>query len=145
MHDITLRKGQLSQAEQETVARGFSHHARAVSAPEYQKQHFNWTMRDDDQQVVAVLTADLLWDCLYVDELWVDERLRGQNHGRRLMAAMEAHGASLGVTGVWLWTQSWQAAEFYQRLGYEVFTEFPDFPKGYSRIGFRKYFGKNAP
>ncbi|MCG8333861.1 MAG: histone acetyltransferase, partial [Proteobacteria bacterium] len=36
------------------------------------------------------------------------------------------------------WTQSWQAAEFYEQLGYVEFARFDDFPKGHQRIGFRK-------
>ena len=51
---------------------------------------------------------------------------------------------TLSFCGVWngcqwrLWTQSWQAGGFYQQLGYSEFTRFDDFPKGHSRIGFRK-------
>jgi hypothetical protein len=45
----------------------------------------------------------------------------------------------MGLTGIYLWTQSWQAGGFYAKLGYEQFTEFADFPPGHSRLGFRKY------
>ena len=35
--------------------------------------------------------------------------------------------------------QSWQAAAFYDHLGYEEFTRFEHFPEGHERIGFRRY------
>lgn len=140
MYAIQFKVGDVSAEAQAQIAAGFSRHAKEKAAPEHQKQRLSWVIHDDDKHLCGALTADLLWDWLYVDELWVDHSVRGQGQGRRLMAALEAHGRSLGVTGIWLWTQSWQAAEFYEHLKYEEFTRFPGFPKGHTRIGYRKLF-----
>jgi GNAT superfamily N-acetyltransferase len=91
-----------------------------------------------DGELVGGLTADMLWDWLYIDELWVDDGLRGQGLGRELMAQAEEFARLNRLSGLWLWTQSWQAAGFYQSLAYAEFARFPDFPRGHFRIGFRK-------
>ncbi len=87
----------------------------------------------------AVLTADILWDWMYIDELWVSPASRGEGFGRKLMKHAEDFAGSQALRGIWLWTQGWQAEGFYRALGYEEFTRFDGFPKGHSRIGFRKY------
>ncbi len=88
--------------------------------------------------MTAVLTAELLWDWLYIDELWVSEELRGMGVGRKLMTLAEEFAASENLVGIWLWTQSWQAESFYKGLDYVEFTRFHHFPRGHSRIGLRK-------
>ncbi|MCU0566932.1 MAG: GNAT family N-acetyltransferase [Oculatellaceae cyanobacterium Prado106] len=139
MVDIQFQAGRLTPEEQAVVDAGFDRHCHARSAPAFDKVSFTWSIRDG-QALIGVLTADLLWDWLYVDELWVDERYRGQGWGKTLMERAEDYAVSQQLVGLWLWTQSWQAADFYQRLGYQEFARFEDFPRGHSRIGFRKHF-----
>ena len=137
MVEIEFRCGDLMPQEQAVVTAGFARHSEGLSAPPFEKQRLSWLAREATT-VVGVLTADLLWDWLYIDELWVDEAQRGSGLGKRLMQQAEGYAREKGLSGLWLWTQSWQAADFYQRLGYQEFTRFENFPVGHSRIGFRK-------
>ena len=136
--NIEFREGTLTSTEQSVVSEGFQAHSEEQSAPEYGKQHVKWLAFDGQNEIGAVLTADILWGWVYIDELWVSPKLRGQGLGGRLMQLAEEFAASGELQGIWLWTQSWQAEDFYTRLGYNEFTRFDDFPKGHSRIGFRK-------
>jgi ribosomal protein S18 acetylase RimI-like enzyme len=136
--DIVFRRGELTVAEQAAVAEGFSEHSEAVAAPAYSKERINWIVRAPQTGVLGVLAGDMLWDWLYVDELWVSPELRGTGIGRKLMKLAEEHAAACRLQGIWLWTQSWQAEAFYRKLGYVEFTRFENFPPGHSRIGFRK-------
>ena len=120
------------------VSAGFDAHTEEQAAPEYRKERVKWLARDDQDDIRAVLTADILWDWIYIDELWIAPEFRGKGLGRRLMGHAEEFARSQGLQGLWLWTQSWQAEGFYRQLGYSQFTRFDDFPKGHSRIGFRK-------
>ncbi len=138
MIDVRFKSGDLTPSEQQAITAGFARHTEELSAPNYEKERVNWLAFDADGTLVAGLTADLLWDWLYIDELWVSEGLRGGGLGKKLMKAAESYASSRDLTGLWLWTQSWQAADFYQHLGFVEFTQFPDFPKGHLRIGFRK-------
>ena len=139
MINVIRSYGDLSNSQQQVVTSGFDQHTKVSSAPAYQKERINWLAHESQDILVGVLTTDVLWDWMYIDELWVDERSRGIGLGQKLMNMAEDYAASHSLTGLWLWTQSWQAPNFYERLGYEEFTRFNDFPKGYTRIGFRKY------
>ena len=135
--DIELTSGSLSAEDQATVSAGFEVHTQTADAPGFQKDRLNWLVRNDDNSLRAALTADVLWDWLYVDELWVDTELRGQGVGRRLMRAAETFATGQQLPGVWLWPQRWQAAEFYAALGYVEVTRVENFPNGPERKGFR--------
>ncbi len=71
---------------------------------------------------------------LYVDLLFVPENLRGSSFGSALMRQAEQEAARRGCHSAWLSTYSFQAPGFYQKLGYRVFGELPDYPLGHSSI-----------
>ena len=135
---IEFHRGELTPSEQVAVSEGFRLQTEELQAPEYIKERVKWLGVDEANDLRAALTADILWDWLYVDELWVCPTLRGAGIGRQLMQLAEAFATSRHICGIWLWTQSWQAEGFYRRLGYREFTRFENFPRGHSRIGLRK-------
>jgi ribosomal protein S18 acetylase RimI-like enzyme len=81
---------------------------------------------------IGGLVGDLVWDWLHIDALWVDARYRGRGVGGALMRHAEETARAQGIVNVHLETTSFQALPFYQKLGYEVFAELPDKPKGAS-------------
>ena len=136
--NIEFRRGGLTVSEQSLVSDGFHAHSEELDAPQYQKEHVSWLAHDERNDIRAVLTADILWDWMYINELWVCPDSRGEGLGRRLMQSAEDLAGAQNLAGIWLWTQSWQAEGFYTRLGYSEFTRFDDFPRGHTRTGFRK-------
>lgn len=136
--DIRFESGALTVSEQAVVLEGFGAHSLEQGAPEYVKEQYKWLGVDRGSRIEAALTAEILWDWMYIDELWVSPDSRGTGVGRRLMRLAEEFARSRDLEGIWLWTQSWQAAGFYDRLGFEEFTTFENFPRGYARVGFRK-------
>ncbi|MDJ0759642.1 MAG: GNAT family N-acetyltransferase [Woeseiaceae bacterium] len=133
-----FRREGLTSSEQSAVSDGFRVHGEELGAPDYKKEQVKWVVLDEQDDIGAVLAADILWDWMYIDELWTSPELRGDGLGRELMRLAEAFAASEGLQGIWLWTQSWQAEGFYKQLGYDEFTRFDDFPRDHARIGFRK-------
>lgn len=75
---------------------------------------------------------------LYISALWVSETVREYGHGTRLMNNIEQEALKNGCVNAYLDTFSFQAPEFYKKLGYTVFGELEDFPAGHSRIFMRK-------
>ena len=66
------------------------------------------------------ITGYLWGTVLEIDFLWIDDTLRGQGVGKRLVLMLEgAARARNGRTAI-LDTFSFQAPDFYQSLGYEV-------------------------
>ena len=143
MTDITIKPiaGSVSDSDQHWIHQTFIAHTDQESAPAFDKQAMAWIAYVDDQRVAA-LTATTQWDWLYVDELVVDAEFRQLGLGTKLMARAEAFAKERGLVGIWLWTQSWQAEEYYPKLGYEEFARFEDNPKGHYRLGFRKVLPK---
>ncbi|QLE86404.1 GNAT family N-acetyltransferase [Shewanella sp. Scap07] len=138
MTKIEFAVGKLDSQKKLQLSAGFERHSQGLQAPEYECEWLNWTVVDEQGKLIGALTGQLLWDWLYIDELWVDDSCRGTGLGKQLMQGAESYAAELQLSGLWLWTQSWQAPGFYQRLGFIEFTRFEDFPKGHSRIGLRK-------
>ncbi|MDH6230889.1 GNAT superfamily N-acetyltransferase [Mesorhizobium soli] len=90
-------------------------------------------VRDDDGAIAAGISGYTAWGWLYVQWLWVDERLRGQNMAARMLQAAEDEGTARGCHGSYIDTFSPVALKVYQRQGYKPFGTLPDFPKGRTR------------
>ena len=70
--------------------------------------------------------------------LWVDEPLRGRGLGTELLIAAEAEARDAGALHAFLETHSFQAPDFYRRLGYVAFAELEDYPPGEQQLFMRK-------
>jgi GNAT superfamily N-acetyltransferase len=138
MMNITFQKGHLNDKQDSFLLEGFDRHSAEESAPPYIKDRLNWLVGAEGNSFTAILTADVYWDWMHIDELWVEESHRGQGIGKTLMQKAEEYAIAKTLSGLWLWTQSWQAPKFYEKLGYAEFTRFEDLPKGHTRIGYRK-------
>ena len=92
-----------------------------------------------ENRVVGGLVGRLVGNWVYADLVWVEENFRGSGIGRDVMVMAEEKARENGLTGIYLWTASWQAPGFYSKLGFEQFAVFDNFPPGHRRIGFRKY------
>jgi len=95
-------------------------------------------VRDEDGAVVAGISGYTAWGWLYVQWLWVDERLRGQHVAGDMLDAAEREAVKRGCRNAWIDTFNPVAAKAYERQGYRPFGELPDFPAGRSRIFLQK-------
>lgn len=71
---------------------------------------------------------------LFVELLVLPEQARGRGLGTELIRQAEAMVRERGGSGVWLDTFSFQARPFYEKLGYHVFAEIPDYPAPHRRF-----------
>lgn len=114
----------------------------------------NATVGPSNRRALAVLLRDpadgtvlggaigyTAWDWFYVEKVWVDESLRGQGQAARVLAVGEAEARRRGCKGAWLDTLNPAARRVYERGGYVVCGEIPDFTAGQARIFLQKRFG----
>jgi len=85
----------------------------------------NVAVRDGDGALRGGVVARVALDTVYIDIVWIDDGLRGGGYGRIMMEHVEEKARGLGARIAWLYTLSWQARPFYEKLGYRVFGEMP--------------------
>lgn len=101
-------------------------------------RHLVIFLRDSDENIVGGLVGETYWQWLYVDVFWIDESHRGKGYGDSILAAAGREAIRRGCQYAYLDTFSFQAPEFYQKRGYVIFGELPDFPAGHSRFFLKK-------
>ncbi len=94
--------------------------------------------RNTANQVVGGLTATVFGGWMYISLLWVEESLRNQGYGARMMQMAEAEAIALGCLHAHVDTYSFEAKPFYDRLGYETFAILEDYPKGHCKYFMKK-------
>ncbi|WP_428666885.1 GNAT family N-acetyltransferase [Reyranella sp.] len=83
-----------------------------------------------DGAVVGGMWARTGFQWLFVELLYVPESLRGRGLGRELLDRAEQEAKRRSCIGGWLETFSPRARALYERCGYTVFGEIPDYPPG---------------
>ena len=112
------------------------HDFHAETMPPWQATRFGLRLEDAAGTLAGGFCGVLAWGWLFVEALWVNPAVRGSGAGRALMAAAERHAAATGCHSAWL--DSFQARDFYEALGYMVFGQLEDYPKGQTRWFLRK-------
>ena len=94
---------------------------------------------DDNGKIIAGCVARMYcWNVVYIDTLWVDEIYRNIGFGSRLLAEVEKIAKNKGCYLIHLDTFDFQAKEFYEKQGYEVFGVLEDCPRGHCRYYLKK-------
>lgn len=75
---------------------------------------------DTDNRILGGCNGNIGYGWVYVDQLWVDEALRGQGYGSALMQKAETLGREKNCLAAAVNTMQWEALEFYKKLGYQV-------------------------
>jgi len=97
-----------------------------------------YVLQGPDQETAGGVIAQIYWDWLYVDLMWLKEEVRQHGYGQRLLALVEDEARKRGAKYAFLDTFSFQAPGFYEKHGYHVFGELSDFPKGHQRYFYTK-------
>ena len=95
-------------------------------------------VRDDAGQIVAGISGYTWAGMAEIEFLWVDDSLRGQGVGSRLLAAVEAEARQRGCKLIVISTYSFQAPDFYPRHGYEVVGSIENCPPGHENHWLKK-------
>jgi GNAT superfamily N-acetyltransferase len=98
----------------------------------------------DSGEVVGGLYGSTWMSYLYVNLLFVPESMRSTGVGRKLMMEAEAEALRRGCHNVVLDTFSFQAPDFYKKLGYSVFGTL-DYPPHHSRFYLTKRLAGTGP
>ncbi|MGE8555449.1 MAG: GNAT family N-acetyltransferase [Chryseobacterium jejuense] len=92
----------------------------------------------DNKQVVGGLYGRSIWGTLEIQKLAVSEEYKNRGLGRQLVHAAIEEARVRNCEYVALNTFSFQAPEFYEKLGFEKIGTEHDFPKGFEKYYYRK-------
>lgn len=95
-------------------------------------------LRDEKENLVGGLYGWTWFGWLDINYLWIIEEHRKQDWGTKLINMAEEMAKKRGCKGSILNTFSFQAPEFYKRLGYEVYGVLENYPEGHQRYFLRK-------
>lgn len=131
-------KGESNPKDKEVLVEGLlSHHAR--KGHPRKSELFSIFLKDQHDRVLGGVVVSFLWNGMEIQSLWIDESVRKKGWGRKLIEAAETEAIKKGCTFAYTNTFSWQAPEFYSKLGYTLYGSLEGFPKGNSLRYFRKY------
>jgi ribosomal protein S18 acetylase RimI-like enzyme len=105
-------------------------------------EEFAGAIRNIDGDIVAGANGHTWGGCCHIANLWVHESVRHQGVGSQLMHAIEAHARARHCTQIVLSSHSFQAPEFYRKLGFVEQARISGYPNGHADIHFTKYVGK---
>jgi GNAT superfamily N-acetyltransferase len=99
--------------------------------------YFGIFLRDEGQAIRAGLIGNTYAGWLFINLLWVHREHRRGGVGSGLMQEAERFALSRSCHSAWVDTFSFQAPDFYLRLGYRVFGTL-DCPPDHQRIFLQK-------
>jgi len=109
------------------------HEYNLKEAGEMDFQRICYVLQSPEGEILGGVIGEIYWDWFYLDLMWIQEDLRGNGYGAKLLSAIEGEAKKNGAKHVFLDTFSFQAPGFYQKYGYQVFGELPQFPTGHKR------------
>ncbi len=126
-----------SQADNDALVEGLVvHYERLIGEP--RDKEFSVFLKNDSGEIFGGIQAHFDTEQVYVEVLWVDEKLRKHGYGTKLINAAEQeavkHGCVFSITDTW----SFQAEEFYLKNGYKPMGEIKEYWREHSRIFLRK-------
>ncbi len=134
---LIVSEGEPSESDMKALSEGLLAHHASKGHPR-KSTIYSVFIKDKQDKVVGGVVVSFLWNGMYVQSLWTDESIRGHGWARKLMNMVEAEAKKRGCTLVYTNTFSWQAPEFYTKLGYKVYGKLDGFPEGNTLSFFRK-------
>jgi ribosomal protein S18 acetylase RimI-like enzyme len=134
-----------NQDDLKTISLGLqSHNAKFLGDVAAEDElRFAVFAKDNAGKVVGGIRVVAFWDWLNIEVIWVDEKARGAGVGQQLLEKAEEFAIKNDFFFASLETTSFQAREFYEKQGYEVFGELDDFPKGHTMYYMKKALANN--
>lgn len=107
-------------------------------APPADTREISCAFHDATGHLMRACFGSTAWDRLHINVLWIHEEGRGGGAGSRLLGDAETKARDAGCRYITLHSFSFQAREFYERHGYRVIFEAPNFPPGHTQYPMRK-------
>ena len=95
-------------------------------------------IRNNNGEIIGGLYGRSIWGTLEIKTFVVKTENRNKGIGRKLIIAAEKEAKNRNCRFISLDTFSFQATEFYEKLGFKKIGTETDFPKGFEKYYYRK-------
>ena len=126
-----------NQADNAAVREGLISFNESVMGEPRDKE-YSVFLKDNSGKIFGGLQAHFDIESVYIETFWVDEKLRHQGFGTKLLVAAEEEAIKNGCIFSILDTFGFQAEAFYKKCGYEHMGEIKNYWYHHSRIFLRK-------
>ena len=116
---IEIRKQPLTDTLKAVIYDGFRLHSIAMTGHDGKNDLIAFVAMDKQDFAGAVAVA-VFWGALHIKYVYVTEKYRDQGLGTRLMEYAFLYGKKNQCPFAFLETMSFQALEFYERLGFSL-------------------------
>jgi len=100
---------------------------------------FGAFVRDENGDIVGGLTGRIFDSALQINYLWLSDSIRSQGVGTALLEKVELEAKALDIATLCVDTYSFQAPDFYGKLGFVEMGRYVNYPKsGIDKIFFHK-------
>jgi len=101
-------------------------------------KEFSVFLKDDAEKIIGGLQAHFDKESVYIEIFWIDEKLRRQGYGKKLIDTVENEAIKSDCVFSIVDTFDFQAEAFYLKNGYERMGEIKNYFYGHSRIFLKK-------
>jgi len=96
-------------------------------------------IRDLQNNLIGGVFAQLSWGWCSIELLWVDQSYRGNQLASQLLSNIEQYAISADINRFKVETASFQALDFYKKLGYQQYASLDNFPIGHTNYYLKKH------
>jgi GNAT superfamily N-acetyltransferase len=101
-------------------------------------ENIRLALKDDEGIVYGGISGHIALYCFFIEELWVDERYRGNEYGKSLLEKAEIIAREKGCLFAQTNTFSFQSPDFYMKHGFKQIAVVEDFPGDIKHHYFKK-------
>ena len=96
-------------------------------------------VRNERNEIVAGVAGHTWGGACELRQVWVQSALRRKGLGEKLIGAAIREAERRGCVQMLIGTHSFQAPEFYRKLGFEEVARLDQYPRAHAQLFFRKY------
>jgi ribosomal protein S18 acetylase RimI-like enzyme len=108
------------EIEKEILEEFIQHSIETIGFDGFQKDYTSFEIRDDKKEIVGICTVKLFFGNLHIKVLIIKKKYRGQGFGTQLINHALQYAKEQGCSFAFIESMSFQAPEFYKKLGFEI-------------------------
>lgn len=116
---IEVKEQLLTEELKKRIYAGFGKHAKAMTGHDEKFDPVAFVANDKGYFAGAIV-VELFWGALHVKYIYVDDEYRGKGVGSKLMDCALKYGQSNRCPFAFVETMSFQALDFYRKVGFEL-------------------------